>query len=88
MLTIHTPEFDYEKDRVRVEKAAKRYELNYPIYMDNSYAYWNALGNRFWPSFYLVDKSGRIRGRTSGTIYQDTRTAKVMEDAITELLAE
>ena len=85
---MHTPEFDYEKERQRVEKAVARYHLTAPVFMDNDYAYWKALGNRFWPSFYLVDKQGRIRAQLSGQMDKGSRKAMRMEQAIQALLAE
>jgi len=88
IISIHTPEFDYEKDRSRVERAVKRYKVDFPVYMDNDYAYWKALGNRYWPSFYLVDKAGRIRAREIGELHDGTPRATGMETILQALLKE
>jgi hypothetical protein len=56
--------------------------------MDNDYAYWNALGNRYWPSFYLVDKQGRIRLAAAGEMHDQTSEGTRFEDSIKLLLAE
>jgi thiol-disulfide isomerase/thioredoxin len=58
---VHTPEFEFEKDKANVEAAAKKYHIGYPIVQDNDYATWRAYGNRFWPHKYLIDADGFIR---------------------------
>ena len=88
VISVHTPEFEYEKDRRRVERAAERYKLKQPIYMDNDYAYWNALGNRYWPSFYLVDRAGNIRAKDVGELHLDTSKGNAFEATLRELIAE
>ena len=50
VIGIHTPEFDREKDASNVAKKIKKFKLHHPVMMDNDFAYWNALGNRYWPS--------------------------------------
>ena len=55
VIGIHTPEFDHERVRGSIEKKVKEFGLPHPVMIDNDFSYWNALGNRFWPSYYLVD---------------------------------
>jgi hypothetical protein len=88
VISVHTPEFEYEKERRRVERAVERYKLDQPVYMDNDYAYWNALGNRYWPAFYLVDKQGRIRLAAAGEMHDGTSRGAQFEELIRTLLAE
>ncbi len=88
MVGIHSPEFDFEKERARVEKAVRRYKLSHPIMMDNDFAYWKALGNRYWPSFYLVDKDGVIARRFTGEMHEGSEDAREAAALIEELLAE
>jgi thiol-disulfide isomerase/thioredoxin len=58
---MHSPEFEFEKITANVAASARSAGLVYPIAQDNSFATWNAYGNRFWPAKYLVDKDGVIR---------------------------
>ena len=88
VIGVHTPEFEYEKDRRRVERATERYQLAHPVYMDNDRAYWNALGNQYWPAFYLVDRKGNIRAADIGELHLDTGKGATFEAKIRELLAE
>jgi len=88
VIGVHTPEFEYEKERRRVERASERYKLEHPIYMDNDYGFWKALGNRYWPAFYLVDRKGHIRATDIGELHLDTEKGNSFEAKLRELLAE
>jgi thiol-disulfide isomerase/thioredoxin len=85
---IHSPEFDRERDPAAVAAKVKEFELHHPVMIDNDFAYWKALGNRFWPAFYLVDKEGRIRYRFVGETHAGDDQARRIERAIRKLLAE
>jgi cytochrome c biogenesis protein CcdA/thiol-disulfide isomerase/thioredoxin len=61
IIGVHTPEFQFEKDKSNVEIAVKKLNLLYPIALDNSYYTWEAYGNSFWPAHYLIDQTGVIR---------------------------
>jgi thiol-disulfide isomerase/thioredoxin len=80
---VHTPEFAFERSVDNVERAVREQGLEYPVGIDNDFVAWNAYGNRFWPTMYLIDHAGRIRytqvgeGNYGGT-----------ERAIRALLAE
>ena len=58
---VHTPEFDFEKDRENVIEATEGFGLEWPIAQDNDFKTWRAFNNRYWPAKYLVDKDGLIR---------------------------
>ncbi len=58
---VHTPEFDFEKDRDNVVEATEGFGLEYPVAQDNDFKTWRAFNNRYWPAKYLVDKDGLIR---------------------------
>lgn len=86
VVSIHAPEFSHEKERSRVVATAKRFNLTQPIMMDNDHDYWRALGNRYWPSFYLVDKQGRVVHRAQGELHEGQASGRNMEGRIQELL--
>ena len=58
---VHTPEFEFEKDRDNVIEATEGFGLEWPIAQDNDFKTWRAFNNRYWPAKYLVDKDGLIR---------------------------
>jgi thiol-disulfide isomerase/thioredoxin len=83
LLGVHTPEFNFERERANVAQAAQEHGLSYPIAMDNDYVTWNAFHNHFWPAHYLIDVDGTIRYRHFGEgNYAET------EQAIQSLLRE
>ncbi len=57
---IHSPEFDFEKERANVEAAVKQFGIEYPVVMDNNHTTWSNFRNRYWPHEYLVDIDGYI----------------------------
>ena len=58
---VHTPEFEFEKDRENVVNAAEEFGVEWAIAQDNDFGTWRAFRNRYWPAKYLVDKDGLIR---------------------------
>ena len=85
---VHTPEFEHERRVELVQDKVKEFGLVHPVVMDNDFSYWNALGTRYWPSFYLVDKQGKVRYVFVGETHSGSRQAKAIEQAVNKLLAE
>ena len=88
VIGIHSPEFERERDRAAVARKVREFGLAHPVMIDNDFSYWRALNNRYWPTFYLVDKQGRIRARYIGETHADTPQAEAIERQILGLLAE
>jgi len=61
VMGIHTPEFSFEREPANVAEAIRLRGLTFPVGLDNDFTTWNAYGNRYWPTQYLIDQSGRIR---------------------------
>lgn len=87
-MSVHTPEYEREKNRDTVVRATKRFGIDHPVYMDNDFGYWQDLDNRYWPAFYLVDRSGRVRLRAVGEMHRNTSRAAEFETTLETLLAE
>jgi thiol-disulfide isomerase/thioredoxin len=60
IIGIHTPEFEFASSRENVEEAVRRFEIKYPVLLDNSYLNWQAFANRYWPRKYLIDPNGYV----------------------------
>ena len=60
MVGVHTPEFDFEKNSENVKMAMERYNIHYPVALDNNYATWRAYDNHYWPAEYLIDQNGQV----------------------------
>jgi thiol-disulfide isomerase/thioredoxin len=91
LIGIHTPEFPPyagEHDRGNVAKALVRYDITYPNAQDNDRRTWDRYAIRYWPSFVLIDKRGRVRYEGAGEFHVGDRTYQVWEQRIQTLLTE
>jgi thiol-disulfide isomerase/thioredoxin len=79
----HFPEFDQERDKKNLEAAIKNLQIQYPVTQDNDGKTWRAYKTRFWPTLYLIDKTGHIRHTHIGE-----GSYKEIELAIQTLLLE
>jgi thiol-disulfide isomerase/thioredoxin len=80
---VHAPEFDREKVADNVARRVRELGVTFPVVMDNDFAIWRRFNNRYWPSVYIVDKSGRIRFHHDGEGRYDD-----IDAAVRTLLAE
>ena len=86
---MHTPETKAGRDPARVKTVAEENGLHFPIAIDNDKAIWNAWGNGWWPTVYLVDKAGYVRFWWSGELnWNGAGGQKVVRSHIRTLLAE
>ncbi len=83
LIGIHTPEFDEEKDAVAVKKFLLHTHLTYPVALDHDRKVWDAYGTQYWPTLYLIDKTGHIRSTHIG----DGGYEKIKQD-LEQLLSE
>lgn len=81
VLSVHTPEFDHEKDPAAVADFVAEESIRYPVALDPAKRVWRAFENHYWPAFYLHDSEGRRRLVHIGEGGYDTT-----EDAIRALL--
>ncbi len=88
VIGIHSPEFDHEKQRDNVVKKVADFMLHHPVMMDNDFAYWRSLRNRYWPAYYVVDKRGKIRDVFIGETHVGDQRSQRIEKLITKLLKE
>lgn len=83
LIGVHTPEFEEEKDIAAIKKFLLHAHLTYPIAIDDDMKVWDAFGNQYWPTLYLIDKTGHVRATHVG----DGGYEKIKQD-IEHLLAE
>lgn len=83
IVAVHSPEFFWEKDPDRVRAKVVDLNIRYPVALDNDFRNWKRYGNRYWPTRYLVDKRGRMRGK-----YIGEGGDQEVEAALRTLLAE
>lgn len=61
IIGVHAPEFAFERNPDNVRKAVQDLGIRYPVALDNQYAVWRGLENRYWPAHYFFDAQGRQR---------------------------
>ncbi len=88
VIGVHTPEFEHEKRLENVRAKVQEFELTHPVMIDNDFSYWRAMGNRYWPAFYLIDKRGLVRKVYVGETHQGDSQARRIQHAVARLLAE
>jgi thiol-disulfide isomerase/thioredoxin len=88
LVAVHTPELSLEKQRKNVVDAVNRLGITYPVMIDLDYSYWNALQNKYWPAFYLIDKTGAIREVAIGELHIGEPRAVAFEKSLARLLSE
>ena len=91
VIGIHTPEFPPyagEHDKGNVERALRKYGIEYPIAQDNDSKTWDLYHIRYWPSFVLIDKRGDIRYEGYGEFHLNDGSYRTWDERIRGLLAE
>ena len=63
---VHAPMFDFERSASNLEAAVRRLAIRYPVAQDRGFATWSAYRVQYWPSSYLVDRSGKLAFRQDG----------------------
>jgi hypothetical protein len=58
---VHSPQFDFGRERSPVEHAAGRLGIEFPVALDSAYQTWRLYGNEVWPALYLGDRRGVLR---------------------------
>lgn len=76
---VHTPEFEFEKDRNNVLSAVAKYGVKHKVVQDNEYGTWRAYNNRYWPAKYLIDIDGYIVYEHFGEGKYEETEAKIVE---------
>ena len=61
IISVHSPEFAYEKNVEAVQRYVREHRITYPVAIDNDFENWRRFGNHYWPAMYLIDKKGVIR---------------------------
>jgi peroxiredoxin len=89
IIGVHTPETNGEGELESVTANVQKLGIKYPVAVDNERATWDAYGNRYWPSVYLIDKRGQVRYRWDGELESGGQHGDaVIRGKVRELLAE
>jgi thiol-disulfide isomerase/thioredoxin len=61
IIGVHTPEFDFEQDPAKIQRAVRKFGITYPVAVDSEHRIWNAFHNQYWPAHYFIDATGKVR---------------------------
>ena len=86
VIGVHTPELPHEHDPQAVSTAVRRLGITYPIMLDTDYRYWRALGNHYWPAFYLFDGQGHRFATTIGELHAGEERGDGFEELVRQCL--
>jgi thiol-disulfide isomerase/thioredoxin len=87
VIGVHTPELPEERSADNVRAAVATQKITHPVMLDGNYSYWQAIGNQYWPAFYVVDAQGRIAARAIGEMHVGEPRARDFEREIEDVLA-
>jgi thiol-disulfide isomerase/thioredoxin len=77
IVSIHCPEFAYERDLNNVQRAVRQHKIRYPVAIDNDFKTWKAYNNRYWPNLVLADRQGVIQYDHPGEGAYDTTESTI-----------
>ena len=60
VIGIHSPEFEFEKNKDNVKAALAAHGIQYPVALDSKLDTWTAFHNQYWPAHYLIDQQGHV----------------------------
>ena len=83
VVSVHSPEFSFEKSVDNVRRAARDMRIEHPIAIDSEFVIWRAFGNRYWPALYFVDGNGRVRHQQFGEGEYD-QAERIIQRLLTE----
>ncbi len=88
IIGIHSPEFEHEKIHANIKAKIKQFKITNAVMVDNDMGFWKRMKNRYWPSYFIVDKKGNVRANFIGETHQGDAQAIKIESLIAKLLAE
>ncbi len=57
---VHSPEFEFEKNKDNVQASVLKNHIRYPVALDNALDTFTTFKNQFWPAHYLINKQGQV----------------------------
>ncbi|HLZ72556.1 MAG TPA: thioredoxin-like domain-containing protein [Dehalococcoidia bacterium] len=71
VIGVHSPKFPEEHDHEAVVRAVARHRITHPVLDDPDMITWQRYGVRAWPTLFLIDTNGHVRGGLSGEGHGD-----------------
>lgn len=89
IIGVQSPRVDAERDYAAFGVSLLRDRIQFPVLLDADKSNWDAWGNDTWPTLFVVDRRGYIRGWWSGKLQNSNAGGEArIEQMIRRLLAE
>lgn len=62
VLGVHSPEFDWERERPRLAAFVREQHITHPTVVDDEMAAWDYYHVEAWPTAVVIDRGGVVRG--------------------------
>jgi thiol-disulfide isomerase/thioredoxin/DNA-binding beta-propeller fold protein YncE len=66
VIGVHSAKFSHEAETENIRRIIDRYEIEHPVVNDRDFVIWRTYGIRAWPSFILIDPTGKVLGHHAG----------------------
>lgn len=83
VIGIHSPEYGFNANRAAVERATRRFGLEFPVASDHRKTFWNSWRVGGWPTTFLLDTHGRL-----AHLHQGEFPSREMELRVRRLILE
>ena len=71
IIGVHAPELSYEKVHANLLQALGDQHITWPVLYDDDFRVWRAYGVNAWPTQFVFDRHGALRGTYVGEGYDD-----------------
>lgn len=88
MLGVHSPEYQSEREIPGLRAAIEEHELRFPTFVDQTLEFFTAMDVPAWPTFYVIDRELKVRGRWVGEVRLGSQRGRDIEALLEALLEE
>ncbi|CAN5459590.1 hypothetical protein BH11ARM1_BH11ARM1_18030 [soil metagenome] len=68
LIGIHTPEIEQERQLDQVKRHITKFNIDYPVLIDNDYANWKRWKIDCWPTVFVLDGNGKVQFSWKGEL--------------------
>jgi len=89
LLSVHTPELAIEHDPKQVAEHVKRFNIDYPVILDDKGENWTRWHQQYWPTLYVIDRTGHVVYHWEGELNYngadgEAKVAKILRQLIAQ----
>jgi thiol-disulfide isomerase/thioredoxin len=66
VIGVHSAKFSNEKNTQNIQNIVQRYGVEHPVVNDKDFQIWNDYAVNAWPTFMLIDPTGKVLGYHAG----------------------